>query len=261
MKTEIIPTILVKSFKEVEERIKAVENYVNWVQIDVMDGIFVYNETWPHSVVPGPAKRGKAYSKEIEKLKNLKTKVHPVKSREAGTAKQLFNGVKFEVHLMVEKPEEEVDDWLKIVDRVIIHFESKITNREYGIEELIKKVHKNKKEIGLALNPETHYAVATPFLPRHGKRRGEKDLDLVQIMTVQPGWGGQQFRDWILAKIEFLRKIWPKGNIEVDGGVNDENIGRLHKAGANLFDVGTYIYKSKNIEKAIKNLKELMELI
>ena len=147
---------------------------------------------------------------------------------------------------MVEKPEEEFDEWLKIADRIIIHFESKITNRELGIRELVKKAHQKKKGIGLALNPETHYAVATPFL---------KDLDLVLIMTVQPGWGGQEFKDWTLTKIEALRKIWPKGNIEVDGGVSDKNIKKLIKAGANLICAGTYIYRSKDIKQAVGNLK------
>src|SRR4030042_5119923 len=228
MKREIIPTILVNDFKESEERIKTVEKYVQRVQIDAMDGIFVDNETWPYEKTGKPGD-----------LKKIKTKL------------------KFEVHLMVKEPEKVIDEWLKVVDRVIIHFESKITNREYGIRELIEKVHKKKKEIGLALNPETHYAVATPFLPRHGKRRGEKDLDLVLIMTVQPGWGGQEFREWVLYKIETLRKMWPKGNIEVDGGINNENIKRVFKAGANLFGIGTYIYTNKDIGRAIKNLEKL----
>lgn len=179
MKTEIIPTILVKSFREVEEKVKSVEKYVKRVQLDVMDGIFVDNETWPHE------KRGKPRD-----LKKIKTKL------------------KFEIHLMVQEPEEVIDEWLKVADRVIIHFESKITNREYGIRNLIEKVHKQKKEIGLALNPETHYAVATPFL---------KDLDLVQIMTVQPGWGGQEFREWVLAKIEFLRNSGPRAILRWTG--------------------------------------------
>jgi len=228
MKTEVIPTILVNTFEEVEEKIKAVEKYVNWIQLDVMDGVFVNNETWPHSVVPGIAKRGKAYSQEIEKLKKLKTKV------------------KIEAHLMVEKPEEEFDEWLEVADRVIVHFESKITSRELGIRELIKKAEKKKRGFGLALNPETHYAVATPFL---------KDLDLVLLMTVQPGWGGQELKSWVLEKAEALRKIWPKGNIEVDGGVNNENIDKVKKSGVNLICAGTYIYRSKNIEEAIKELK------
>ncbi|PJE57542.1 MAG: hypothetical protein COU82_01380 [Candidatus Portnoybacteria bacterium CG10_big_fil_rev_8_21_14_0_10_38_18] len=229
MKTEIIPTILVNGFKEVKEKIKAVENYVAWVQLDIMDGVFVNNETWPHSVVPGPAKRGTKFSKEIGKLKKIKAKT------------------KLEVHLMVEKPEEEFDDWLKVADRIIIHFESRIKNRELGIRELIEKAHKKKKGIGLALNPETHYAVATPFL---------KDLDLVLIMTVQPGWGGQEFKDWTLGKIEALRKIWPKGDIEVDGGINNDNVAKIKKAGANLICAGTYLYKSKDIKQAIENLKK-----
>jgi len=228
MKTEIIPTILVNTFKEIEEKIKAVEKYVGWIQLDVMDGVFVNNETWPHSVVPGRAKRGKKFLQEIAKLKKLKTKA------------------KIEVHLMVEEPEKEFDEWLKVADRVIIHFESKITSRELGIRELIKKAQKKNKGFGLALNPETHYAVATPFL---------KDLGLVLLMTVQPGWGGQELKNWVLEKAEALRKIWPNGNIEVDGGANNENIDRIKKSGVNLICVGTYIFRSKNIEESIKKIK------
>jgi len=213
MKTEIIPTILVKNFKEAKERIKKVEDYVDWVQLDIMDGIFVNNETFNNP----------------KELKGLKTKV------------------KLEAHLMVQNPEKVIDKWLEVVDRVIIHFESKITNRELGIRELIKKVHKKKKEIGLALNPETHYSVATPFL---------KDLDLVLIMTVQPGWGGQEFKEWTLDKIKFLRKHWPNGNIEVDGGINYENVEKVIKAGANLICAGTYILKSKSIKQAVEKLKK-----
>jgi ribulose-phosphate 3-epimerase len=227
MKIEIIPTILVNTFDEIKEKIETVDEYVNWVQLDVMDGVFVNNETWPHSIVPGKAEKGVRYFKEIQRLKKFKTEA------------------KIEVHLMVEKPEEEFEEWLEVADRIIIHFESKITNRELGIRDLIKKARQKKKGIGLALNPETHYAVATPFL---------KELDLVLFMTVQPGWGGQEFKEWTLTKIEALRKIWPEGNIEVDGGVNNKNIEKIIKSGANLICAGTYIYRSKDIEKAIKSL-------
>lgn len=211
MKIEIIPTILVESFEEVKERIKMVEDYVNWVQLDIMDGVFVNNETWDNP----------------EDLQKIKTRL------------------KLEAHLMVEKPEKIVDEWLKYVDRIIIHFESKITNRESGLRELIKKTHKAGKQIGIALNPETDIAAAIPFL---------EDLDLVLIMTVQPGWGGQEFKDWTLDKIKVLRKLWPNGNIEVDGGINPETAKKTIKAGANLICAGTYVFKSKNVKKAIEML-------
>ena len=204
---EIIPTILVKKFSEVKERIKAVENYVNWVQLDIMDGVFVKNTTWNNPL----------------DLQDFKTKV------------------KLEAHLMVEKPEEVIDDWLKVVDRVIVHFESKI----YDLDDLIKKIHNSGKQIGLAINPETHFSVVEPFL---------EYLDLVLFMTVQPGWGGQKFREEVLVKIKSLREIWPNGNIEVDGGVNDENIGKIVEAGANLICMGTFIFKNKNIKETIANL-------
>ncbi len=232
MKTEIIPTILVKTFEEVKERIKLVEGLVEWVQIDVMDGVFVYNETWPHTAVPGKAKKGKVYFKEIEKLKKIDIKP------------------KLEIHLMVERPEEEFDKWLEVAERIFVPFESKITNRELGIQAMIEKAHAQNKEFGLVLNPETHFAAALPFI---------KDLDLVLFMTVQPGWGGQEFKNWVLDKIRELRKRWPKGNIEVDGGVNDENIKSIYDAGANLFGVGTHIYRSKDIKKAIEKLNKIIK--
>ena len=206
---EIIPTILNKDFKEVKESIKKVENYVNWVQLDIMDGIFVNNETWNNP----------------DDLKKIDSKV------------------KIEAHLMIDKPIEKINDWLDMVDRIIIHFES---SKDGEIKEIIKRAKDKKKEIGLAINPETHFSVVLPFL---------NDLDLVLIMTVQPGFGGQEFKEFNLKKIKALRKIWKNGNIQVDGGVNNINIKRIKKAGANLICSGSYIFNNSNIEKAIKSLK------
>lgn len=208
---EIIPTILAKSFKEIKERIRKVENYINWVQLDVMDGKFVDNTTWPYA-------EGK-----ISDLKELKTKV------------------RLEAHLMIEKPEQKIDDWLENVDRVIVHYEA-----SNNIEDLIKKAKDKGKQIGLAINPETSIEAVNPFL---------KDLDLVLCMTVQPGWGGQEFKDEVLSKIKTLRMTWPDGNIEVDGGINPETSKKAINAGVNLICAGTYIFKSKDIKQAIESLR------
>lgn len=204
---EIIPTILAKSFKEIKERIRKVENYINWAQLDIMDGKFVNNETWNDS----------------NDLKNFKTRA------------------KLEAHLMIEKPEQKIDDWLENVDRVIVHYEA-----SNNIEDLIKKAKDKGKQIGLAINPETSIEAVNPFL---------KDLDLVLCMTVQPGWGGQEFKDEVLSKIETLRMTWPDGNIEVDGGINPETSKKAINAGVNLICAGTYIFKSKDIKQAIESLR------
>jgi len=155
--------------------------------------------------------------------------------------------VKLEAHLMVQNPEKIIDSWLEVVDRIIIHQESSA-----NIKEIIEKVHKNKKQIGVALNPETSIEVAKPFL---------NDLDLILLMSVQPGKGGQEFELEILEKIRNLRNIWPGGNIEVDGGVSDKNIKEIFNAGANLFCVGTYVYQSGDIKQVINKLKENYETI
>lgn len=220
---EIIPTILVKKFKEVKKRIKQVENLVEWVQLDVADGVFANNRTWPYSTKIFKIKK---------KLKNLK---------------ELKTPVKIEAHLMVQEPEDVIDNWLEVADRIIIHYESKINNKDLAIKNVIDKVHKRNKQIGLAINPPTPYAATLPFIYK---------LDTVLILTVKPGMGGQEFKNWTLEKIKALREKWPNGNIEVDGGINPKTAKLAIDAGANMICSGTYIFENKNPKKAIDEIKK-----
>jgi len=226
---EIIPAILVKSFEEAEKRIRKVKDYAGWVQIDIMDGIFVGNKTWPYI-------KGK-----INDLKKLSVQKGPAID------------CKIEIHLMVEKPEEIINNCLEVADRIIVHYESEISN----LNKLIEKVHKKGKQISLAINPKTPIEAIKPFL---------KNIDAILCMTVDPGLSGQKFKDEVLVKIKDLRSIWPDGNIEVDGGINPQTAEKAIKAGANLICVGAYIFgpsplakgdkvRNKDIKQAIGNLK------
>ena len=205
---KVIPTILVKDFEELKEKIKLVEPHVKWAQLDVMDGVFVDNTTWHN-----PAD-----------LKNLETSLN------------------LEVHLMVSKPEEVIDAWVKSgVKRIIFHYEATDKHRE-----IIEKIKKAGLEVGLALNPETSVDVVDDFI---------KDLDLILIMTVNPGWGGQEFLEKQLGKIKQLRNKYQDVKIEVDGGISLETAPKVIKAGANLLAAGTIIFESNNIKETIWKLK------
>jgi len=211
---EVIPAIISKSFEELKEKVKLVEPYVEWTQLDVMDGIFVDNTTWPY----------RAGKNNPSDLKNLKT------------------SLKLEVHLMVNKPEEVIDDWIKSgVQRIIFHY--KATDK-HG--EIIEKIKEAGLEVGLALNPETSLEVVDQFID---------NLDLILIMTVNPGWGGQEFLEEQLGKIKQLRNKYQDVKIEVDGGVSLETVPKIIKTGANFLAVGSAIFKSNNIKETIWKLK------
>ena len=207
---KVIPTIIAKDFQEVQEKIKKVESYVDWVQLDVMDGKFVNEATW---------------NKPAD-LKNLKT------------------SSELEAHLMIEKPEEHISDWITSgVKRIIFHFEATDKKRE-----IIEQIKKAGLRVGLAINPETPIGVVDEFISQ---------LDLVLVMTVQPGRGGQQFLEETLGKIKELREKYKDVNIEVDGGINLETAPRVIQAGANLLASGTAIFKSDDIKQAIDALKQI----
>lgn len=212
MKIKVIPAILAKTLAEIEEKIKKVSNLVDWVQLDVADGVFVKNKAWPYQL-------GNDSPSDLIDIKD---------------------DVKLEVHLMVQNPETVLDEWLKVADRIIVHWEA-----TKQIEKIIETVKERNKQIGLAIDPETAVDKVKPFLNK---------LDVALLMTVHPGWGGQKFEESVIPKIKLLREEWPEGKIEVDGGINLETVKKVTTAGANLLSVGSYIFESDNIEKAINNL-------
>jgi len=207
---EIIPAIIARNFEELQEKVKKAEPYVDWVQLDVMDGQFVENSTW---------------NKPAD-LKKLETKV------------------KLEAHLMIKNPEGYLDKWIKSgVKRIIIHFESTTHPGE-----IIEKIKKAGLGVGLAINPETPIEKVDDFIDQ---------LDLVLVMTVFPGRGGQLLIEETLDKIKKLREKYKNVNIEVDGGINMETAPKVIQAGANLLASGTAIFNSKDIEKTIQALKQI----
>ncbi len=232
--SEIIPAIIAKDFKELEVKIKLVETQVKTVQLDVMDGIFVPNKTWPYSI------GGQSSVKDLEKLET-----------------DLF----LEAHLMVAFPHRVLNEWLNSkVKRIILHWEAleKIHNHEmlpyktqisagFPVSNLAEESHKHNKEFGLALNLETPITVLDNFI---------KYIDQVLIMSVKPGASGQDFDERTILKIIALRQKYPDVKIGVDGGISPQNILKLVEAGADFLAMGSAIFDSDDISKTIEDIKK-----
>ena len=152
---------------------------------------------------------------------------------------------KFEAHLMIQEPLKWIEKNHKKVDTILVHFESCKKHKK-----VIDRVKKKGKKIGFVLNPETQIRFIEKFLD---------DIDQVLIMTVNPGFYGSPFLSEMIDKIKNLRKKCPYLDIEVDGGITDKTIKVVNDAGANLFVSGSYIIKSENVKKAIKNLESIIE--
>lgn len=148
----------------------------------------------------------------------------------------------FDVHLMIEKPEKHYMDFINAgADFITIHAEA--TKCMYRLIKEIKKYCK----VGVALNPAT---------PLCGIENVVNEIDLLLIMSVEPGFGGQKFITEILPKVEKAREmIDRKTYLSVDGGVNDKNIIFLKKAGVDVAVSGSYVFRSKDYRKAIEKLK------
>jgi len=151
-----------------------------------------------------------------------------------------------DVHLMIENPDQYIEQFIKRgADVISVHAES--THHLHRTVHLIKSLG---AKASVALNPATPLQVIDYIL---------EDLDMVLLMTVNPGFGGQKFIPQVLPKIRDLRqKIEEKDlmvDIEVDGGINDKTIGKTIEAGANIFVAGSYVYGQKDRTKAISSLK------
>jgi ribulose-phosphate 3-epimerase len=158
--------------------------------------------------------------------------------------------IKFDVHLMISPVHKYIESYSDAgADIITIHPEA-----TEDLSASINKIRELKKKVGLSLNPETGVSVIKNYLSR---------IDLVLIMSVKPGFGGQKFMPEVLDKIKELKKIQKdKGidfDIEIDGGINFENAKIAIEAGANILVSGTTIFKSNNgdIKKNIDLLKSL----
>lgn len=147
----------------------------------------------------------------------------------------------FEIHLMISNPEKVIERWLKTkAVRYLIHLES---TKELDV--LINQIGGNRKEVGCVLSPQTDYSAIEPYIDR---------IDLVQFMTVDPGFYGSPFLPDVLGKIKNFHSQYPNKMIQVDGGINPETVKLVGAAGASSAAVGSYIFKSDNLEKALKKL-------
>ncbi|MCX6745745.1 MAG: hypothetical protein NTX00_01875 [Candidatus Parcubacteria bacterium] len=159
--------------------------------------------------------------------------------------KGLFFNADLELHLMVKDPLKVIKKWqnYKKVKNIFFHYEAVQNDKKIlGLIDYLKKL---KIKAGLAVNPETKLEDFKKFLPI---------LDLILILGVEPGWGGQEFQPKVLNKIKEIRQSFPKIDIEVDGGVNLENEGEIVMAGANILAAGTLLTNG-NINKIIKEIE------
>ncbi len=152
-----------------------------------------------------------------------------------------------DVHLMISEPDRYIEDFAQAgADIICVQYEA-CTHLDRTVN-LIKSLG---KKAAVALNPATDVKVLRYILPL---------LDMVLIMSVNPGFGGQSFIEYSLDKIRELKEMidqtGKKIDIQVDGGVTPENCKKIKEAGANILVAGSAIFKSDDVSKAIRDLKE-----
>jgi len=154
-----------------------------------------------------------------------------------------------EVHLMVEKPENHIKTFINAGgDIIIVHYET-----SKHLDKLIQIINDADVKSGVALNPATPLSVMEYLISK---------IDFLLLMTVNPGYGGQKFIPGMIDKIKKARKIIDNQkkpiSLEVDGGINLDNISEVAKAGAEIIVVGQLISKSANPEMTIKKIKKIL---
>ncbi|HYC83499.1 MAG TPA: hypothetical protein VEB60_03085 [Candidatus Paceibacterota bacterium] len=207
---EIIPAIIGFQFSEVRDRLAQVEGLADWVQLDIMDGLFVPPYTWQN----------------------------PEDLNEVG------GKAKIEAHLMVEQPEIVLRDWMNVVDRVIVHYES-----TENLDEIVDAVTGSSVKLGIALKLET---------PIESLIKYADSLSHVQLMGIaEIGYHGKPFDIRTLERIETLRQKFPNATIAIDGGITLETGKEAIRAGADALVVGSALWESEDVAHAFQEFKAL----
>ncbi len=146
-----------------------------------------------------------------------------------------------EAHLMTLTPEKQFDAFIDAgCKRIVFHIEA--TAHPHRLIQMLKS---RGVEAGIALNPGTSYQAIEPLLG---------DLDMVLVMTVNPGWGGQAFIPSTLPKIRAIRDLRPDIDIQVDGGIDPTTLPKVVEAGANSFVVGSYLLRAPSLLEGVQSI-------
>lgn len=208
-KIRISPSILSLPINEISERIKKVEDNIDYIHIDVMDGKFVTNIT-----------NGVEMFNEAKKASNKP----------------------LDVHLMVENPIEEMKKY-KGADIITFHIEAVEATQTLNVIEAVKM---QGAKVGISIKPNTSVKSLINILDK---------IDLVLIMTVEPGYGGQELIKEALLKVSELRNLGYEKIIEVDGGINLENAPEVRITGVDIIVAGTAIFSAENENIAINKIR------
>ncbi len=226
-KTVIIPAILPENEYELADKLGLIANLSKEVHVDVCDGLFTPEKSWPY-----------AEREDWQKFLSI------TKQEEGLPHWRDFD---FEVHLMIRKPEEVLERWFAAgVSKLIIHAEA----AEPQAVENMAKFLDGRAELGLGVNLET---------PTSAIEKYAASINYVHLMSISEiGYQGSEFSEEIFDKIKEVKKNWPDLPISVDGGINEENIKELQKVGAERFVVGSAIFADGAVKENYKNLSDLI---
>lgn len=217
-----------KNLSELENAARAVVHAADFVQVDVMDGVFVPEISWP--------------------FPRVERELMPFKNEEYGLP--AWENLNYEFDLMIRNPEKFVETFVTMgAMRLIFHYESAPPEK---LHEAIQKTKDLLTETAIAINPDTPNDVLDEFLD------GDQPVDFVQFMGIAKiGYQGEAFDERVIPKISALRKKYPDIIISVDGGVNKESVPKLIAAGATRLAAGSAVFAGGNPREAIHELENL----
>ncbi len=217
MELKLAPSLLAADFARLGEQVAAVEDHVEMLHLDVMDGHFVPNITFGIPVVAGLRK---------------------------------VTALEFDCHIMTANPDAFLGELAEAgANHVTVHIEAATDPSR-----AIKRARDAGLSFGLAVSPLTPWRAIEPFA---------EECDLLLVMSVEPGFGGQRFIPDVLGKAELARKwVEDRGlttDIEIDGGVGMENIRLARDSGVNVFVAGTSIFGAPDPAAAADELRAIIE--